>query len=167
VENLKKVTYLVNLFETYLDDIGDLLRDINEKLGENRLSSKWISYARRSLWQEPAAEWSTLISCKCSLDAEGNMHLRLEGTVPQLDSDMRVMQARAFKFWNRTTTGDYCWMRYAGPRYVLANVSSNCFADLDANLVTDNSVTGVLCDRKNQTRDRWTRSSYLMAARRM
>jgi len=84
------------------------------------------------------------------LDKNSNMVLNIAGKVPILDSDIKILQSRSFKFWNKTNTGDFCWMRYAGPRYVLTNTSNNCFVDLDTNSIQDESVTGTLCEVKDK-----------------
>lgn len=149
-ENMKKAAYLVNRYETYFDDIGELLRDVNKELVYQRFSPSLSAYVHTALWEEPAAHWSSLTKCSSSLDHESNFVLKFEGRVPQRDSSIKIMQARSIKFWNRTSAGDYCWMRYTGPRYIIANTSSNCYDDLDANIVIDESVTGVLCDKKDQ-----------------
>lgn len=149
-EMMKKVAYLVNRYETYFDDVGMLMRDINSELPNQRFSPSLASYTQANLWEEPAARWSSVTRCTVALDQESNMELHIEGIVPRRDPSIKILQSRSMKVWNRTSSGDYCWMRYAGPRFVIANVSNSCYDDLDTNSVIDESVTGLLCDRRDQ-----------------
>lgn len=109
-----------------------------------------IEYVKKGLWEEPAAKWSSVAKCRVKLNSESNMILEMFGKAPQRDSRLRILQAGSFKFWNRTASNEHCWMRYAGPKYILANVSINCYDDLNTNSIIDESVTGLLCENKNQ-----------------
>ena len=148
--NMKKSMYLTNRYETYFDEIGDMLRDVNKAVRMHRFSSALMDYVKKALWLEPAAEWSSVTKCTVRLDQDSNMILQMLGKIPEYEPSVKILQARSFKFWNKTSSQENCWMRYAGPRYVIANTSSNCFDDLDTNMIIDGSVTGLLCANKSQ-----------------
>jgi len=132
-ESLKKVTYLINKYEIYLNHVGDYLRDCNRELAYHRLSPVLMEYVTKPLWKEPASKWSEVKAYSVRLNQESDMVLNLQGRVPEVEENIKVLGAKSLKVWNRTEDV-HCLMRCAGHRYILADTSDNCFDDPDSNL---------------------------------
>jgi len=92
-ESLKKVTYLINKYETYLNHVGDYLRDCNRKLAYHRLSPALMEYGTKPLWKEPASKWSEVKACSVRLNQESDMALNLQERVPEVEEGIKVLGA--------------------------------------------------------------------------
>lgn len=136
----------------YLEELKSHLININKDLKIYRISADLLDLVRKPLWEEPASRWSILKDCKVEDGTDFKLSIRF--VMPVHNRDIRILRARSFKFWNQTSPGRFCYTKYSGPRFVITNITNNCYDDLDSEQVIDDSVTGYLCNRQDQGLDR-------------
>jgi hypothetical protein len=135
---------------TYLEEIKAHLASIDKDLKIYRISSDLVDLVKKPLWKEPASRWSALKTCSVVNGTSSDFALDLKFNMPVLDDEVRILRARSFKVWNQTQPGRFCLTKYTGPRFVLTNVTNNCYDDLDTEQVVEDSVTGFTCDKQDQ-----------------
>lgn len=67
--------------------------------------------------------------------------------MPRTDTKIKILKAEPLKFWNKTAEDKFCWMKYAGPKYILVNTTSNCQLDVQDFWITEyqNTLSGHPC----------------------
>lgn len=69
-----------------------------------------------------------------------------------IDLKTEILEAVGFKFWNATEPNKFCRMRYAGPKFVLANHTSQCYRGINSDWLEGNTLEGHPCkDSSNET----------------
>lgn len=149
-EALPKVIALVAEYELSFQRIRDALTSIDIAFGSKKTTPDLFKLLNGyTLWVEPASRWST--ASLCTFDYIGDdLKLKYVISVPQINKSIKIMKAESFKFWNQTSPTEYCWMKYAGPNYILANSTNNCLLHLETHWVKDQSVRGHTCMKANE-----------------
>lgn len=79
------------------------------------------------------------------------MNLHYEFVAPQRDENIKILQADSFRFWNYSSTKDaFCRKKYAGPRYVLKNLTNDCFKEVSEYLLKENSLMTFPCTEEKK-----------------
>ena len=143
-----QIMALINEYDNSFSEIYDALVDIDQLAKYRKASSRILKLTKESLWTEPAAQWSTLNECTYKMQNKSFM-LNQKFNMPVRDGSVKIFQSDSFRFWNFTNTGLYCWMKYVGPRLVLANTTNNCYLDIQEYWMKDGSLRGQPCDEEN------------------
>lgn len=122
------------------------LGQVNTGLSKGKVSPALKTLTTDKLWEGEAEKWSEVRSSSFKVMKHA-LRFQVEFTVPLLDTKAEVLQAHPFKFWNVSATDlRLCHYRYAGPRYVLANLSNGCYMGLDSDWINYESVEGHPCN---------------------
>lgn len=156
LEAYPKIMALIMDYDNLFNDIHDALIDIDEAATINKASPSIMKLFKDNLWNEPASKWSQLIKCGHTI-SDGNLKLEYKFNVPVRDTGVKIMKAESFQFWNMTNKGvnafTHCLMQYAGPKYVLANRTNNCYTDIDEFAISQDSLRAFPCLNKNGALD--------------
>ena len=148
LEQYPKIVALVRDYDNLFLDIRDALTDIDQEAKLLRVSKSLLKLSKDPLWIEPAERWSSLKNCAFMMEGE-DFILKYEFSVPQLDTGIKILRASAFRFWNYTAPDSYCWMKYAGPRFVLANITNGCYLDVQEYWMREDALRGHTCTTAN------------------
>lgn len=148
LEQYPKIVALVRDYDNYFLDVRDALTDIDQEAKLMRVSKSLLKLIKDPLWIEPAERWSSLKNCAYTMEGE-DFKLKYEFSIPQIDLGIKILRAEAFRFWNYTAPDSYCWMKYAGPRFILANITNGCYLDVQEYWMKDDSLRGHSCNTVN------------------
>lgn len=126
----KSYALLAHVFH-FVESTRPLLQDINRSVRKGKISNSLKTLTNQDFWIEPAEKYSKLLSCERRMDKTG-LEISLKFTVPKIDDTTQILEATGFKIWNLTTPNSGCRLKYSGPRYVLANRTTNCFMGIDS-----------------------------------
>lgn len=132
----------------YFESLQTKLVDIDTAYQKGLVSSMMMSLTNTSLWQEPAEKWSEMSHCYYEM-RDDVFELKVSFTVPEIDTRMEILEASSFKFWNQTSPNKFCRMKYAGPRYILANHTNNCYLDIDTDWLHRDALEDHPCNGEN------------------
>ena len=130
-----KLAALINSYTHMFNDYEHIIKEINGELEKGRASPILRTLTNDSLWDEPASEWSHVTECAKNIQKNnyGSLLFYLNFNMPILDKNVKIMEAVPLDFYNQTEHDGHnslCWMRYKGPRFVMANTTNNCVAEL-------------------------------------
>lgn len=154
MEEFPKIIALVNHYNSNFMSYADTILELDAAASQHKASTALFKFGGKRLWQEPAAHLSQLNKCTWKIDLEKkNMYISYEFTIPVPETEVKVYKSIAFSFWNRTEKGDVCWMKYAGPRHVMVNTTSNCYQHVKEHWVNNKIISGHSCAKENQQLD--------------
>lgn len=134
---------LANVFH-YFEELKENLNNIDKQARKGKVSPFLMNLVKKELWVEPGETWSKLESCSYSLDKKG-MKFVIKFQVPMIDTTTKIMEAHSLKFWNFTSNNFACRFKYSGPRYLLANQSTNCLMGIDTDWLDEGLLQGHPC----------------------
>lgn len=143
----KTYALLSNVFH-YLEDIKEEIMNIDRQAGKGKVSTSLMSLIKKDLWTEPAETWSKLETCSYRFDNSG-LKLTVKFEIPMIDPTSKILEAHSLKLWNFTSENFACRVKYSGPRYVLANRTTNCIMGIDTNWIDEGTLQGHPCLENN------------------
>lgn len=139
-----KVAGYVDAYEKMFDQQRQWIIDLDQAFQRKRVSTSLQTLSNETLWQEPAADWSTLRSCSQRSDDE-SLQFKLLFSMPKTSPEIVIMDSVAFNFYNASEPNSVCWMTYKGPTKVLANTTSNCLSEVYDHMIENGAVRSQLC----------------------
>lgn len=118
------------------------------KIADMQVAEELQEFTKLKLWEGPMHKWSEMLSCSVSRPDE-NYNLIIKFRHPTRAEDVKIVYGAGLRFWNRTNSGEYCWMKYAGPRYVLVNNNKNCLMEIPEYQTHDGTYRGDMCEVEN------------------
>lgn len=157
----RKLEFVVNSMKEYptilalnheinehLHELKEILVAVNVDLKNGKLSPEIKKLSDKKLWNDPAPKWAEVELCK-STKTETGIEIEINFQMPNPIEEIQVLEANAFRFWNSTLEDKQCWMKYAGPKYIIANTTNNCYKELPSERIEDKRVTSPKCDEQN------------------
>lgn len=146
-----KIAALINTYENYFTDFQSHLKEINLGFENKRVPASLRHLSNETLWDEPAAAWSTFYACDYRL-ANKSLVLDLHFNMPKRNPSIKIMEAVPINFFNSTRDAldkpTVCWMKYRGPKHVLVNTTNNCMTEIVEWATENNSVRAQYCVSK-------------------
>lgn len=96
---------LINYYTTLFTEQNRILRLLEKEFKLGKVSEALLELSNETLWDEPAARWSTLHACNLKV-LNDTVHLQLNFNMPIKDSSMTVVKAVAIPLYNRTQRVD-------------------------------------------------------------
>lgn len=151
IEQFPKIVALVNSYDSEFRELNEHLADIDNAARRHEASTAIFKIAKDNKWQDTLADQLQLESCEEEVNA-ANQHLTFNYRilVSTKNPKVKVMQAESFRFWNFTGSGKTCWMKYAGPKYILVNTTNSCHQDIQEYWITDKQISGHTCLKDNK-----------------
>ncbi|CAA2962379.1 Hypothetical predicted protein, partial [Olea europaea subsp. europaea] len=155
LETFPKIVALVNNYDNQFRDLNEYLSNIDNAAAKKRVSLDIFKLASDNIWQEANPDHANLEKCEENLNNDGrNLVFDYMFTMPHTDHKIKILSAESFRFWNRTSPERFCWMKYAGPRYVMVNTSNSCQLDVQEYWVTEKRISGHPCLQTNKQLER-------------
>lgn len=149
-----KIAALIAEYEISFEKLHNTLEEIDESLVTKKPPLKVIHGLRNAsdtnFWNNKMFDRSQISNCSYE-QIENDLIVNYVITVPIIDENVKIMEARAFNFWNQTSPTNYSWMNYNGPKYIMANLTNDCLLPLDKNWIIDSTVRGIVCDTPGKT----------------
>lgn len=149
VENFPQIISLFDYNDRNFNNYKKLLYNINAYLPEGKVASEILELANLKLWEYPMHKWTEVLSCSV-LRSDINFRFVIKFRYPIRAENVKIQSGNGLRFWNQTKPNEYCWMKYAGPRYVLVNYDKNCFMEIPEYQIIDEAYRGPMCEVENQ-----------------
>lgn len=147
-----KVAGFISKYEELFTEQGNILKDLNDYLKKGKVSPSLNTATNVTLWDEPAAEWSSVKLCTLVTDTnETNVswvRLELLFNMPIRDKSIAIMEAMPIDFYNVTEhegKKSLCWMKYKGPKLFIMNDTASCMTEAVENMIADGAVRSQVC----------------------
>lgn len=141
-----KIVSLVNNYDTYFNELLEQLTAIDNKAKFKMASDAIFKLIKNYDIQETEYKQMQLELCEEVISKnDKNYKFNYQFTMPSVNKKIKIMKAESFRFWNVTSTGKYCWVKYGGPKYVMVNQTSQCQMDVQEHWISDQRISGHLC----------------------
>lgn len=146
-----QIAALINNYEAYFNEFKPHLKDINKGFESGRVPASLRQLSNETLWDEPAAAWSTFYNCEYQL-VNNSLTVNLHFNMPKRNPQIKIMEAVSMNFFNATKDSlgnpSVCWMKYRGPKHVLVNTTNNCMTEVVEWATDGESVRAQYCASK-------------------
>lgn len=149
VENFPQIISLVDYNDNNFNNYKKHLYNINANLPDGKVAAEILELANLKLWEYPMHKWTELLSCSV-IRADMNFSFVIKFRFPVKAENVKIQRGAGLRFWNQTKPNEYCWMKYAGPRYVLVNHDNNCYMEIAEYSIIDETYRGNMCDVENK-----------------
>lgn len=129
----------------FMSNVRSELMMIDIDASNKKISPRLTKLIQQQLWREGDEQYGTLDECSHFMTEKG-FYLALNFNIVQVDVSAQIKEANSLKWWNMSTSTSGCRMRYAGPRYILANKTSSCFMGVDSNWIGNKRLEGHPCN---------------------
>lgn len=161
LEQFPKIIALVNHYDNLFRDIGEILADIDNAALYKRVSMSIFKLAREIEPQLATSEQAILELCEEEVVTNSrNLVFHYRILIPIIEPKIKIMKTEAFRFWNYTTPGKVCWMKYGGPRYIMVNTTNSCYQDVQEYWINDKTISAHPCLKENRQLDPIERSYH-------
>lgn len=146
LEQFPKIVALVNSYDNQFRDLSENLADIDNAALRNEASMSIFKIARNNSFADYGDIKLQLEYCAEDIKTpDKHMVFEYQFLMPRINPKIRIMKAESIRFWNRTEPNKYCWMKYAGPRYIMVNTSNSCQQDVQEYWITDKRIYSQPC----------------------
>lgn len=141
---------LITSYESIFNEYNNIINSLQQKASIMKVSNILNTVSNETLWEEPAADWSSLFSCTKQMSKK-SMDIDLHFNMPIRDPRIKILEAVALNFYNVTDPdkNTTCWMRYKGPKHVLVNSTNNCMTEIIEWATESSSVRSQMCIGQN------------------
>lgn len=144
-----KVAGLITRYEEMFSEQRNLLLSLNEALKKGKVNPGLATSTNITLWDEPAAEWSSVKACSFDKDLPGKaLMVELLFNVPKLDKQIKIMEAMPLNFYNASEKDNkktLCYYKYKGPKHFILNETATCMTEVLESMAQDNAVRSQTC----------------------
>lgn len=147
-----KVAGFITKYEELFSEQRAIVKELNDYLKRGKVSPSLGNSANISLWEEPAADWSSVKSCHIHKNVvEGVSSLVILFNIPKRDKGISIMESIPLEFYNATESEGkktLCWMKYKGPKHVMLNETGSCMTEVLDTMLQDGAVRSQVCRTK-------------------